>query len=60
MNGDFFPPFLYYSLGAWLILLVFFIAFCIYLARIPDDRILQYKAKTIENKKRLGIKIFKF
>ncbi len=60
MNGDYFPPFLYFSLGAWLFLFVFFIAFCIYLARLPDDKILQYKAKAIENKKRLGIKIFKF
>lgn len=60
MSGDYFPPFLYFSLGAWLILLVFFIAFCIHMARLPDDMILRYKAKAIENKKRLGIKIFKF
>jgi hypothetical protein len=60
MNGDYFPPFLYFSLGAWLFLFVFFVAFCIYLWRLPDDRILYYKAKAIEMKKKLGIKIFKF
>ena len=60
MDGNYFPPFLYFSLGAWLILFVFFIAFCVYLSRLPDDKILSYKAKAIETKKKLGIKIFKF
>lgn len=60
MNGDYFPPFLYYSLGAWLFLFVFFVSFCIYLARLPDNKICDYKAKAIETKRKLGIKIFKF
>lgn len=56
----YFPAFLYLSLGAWLVLLVIFAAFFVYLLKLPDDKILDYKAKAIENKKRLGIKIYKF
>jgi len=54
------PAFLYLSIGIWLFLLVFFFAFLFYLVRRPDDEILRFHAKAIENKKRLGIKIFKF
>jgi hypothetical protein len=56
----YFPAFLYLSLGFWLFLFLAFIAFCIYLSRLPDDKIMDYKAKAIENKKRLSIKVYKF
>jgi hypothetical protein len=54
------PAFLYLTLGVWLLLLVAFITFSLWLRRQPDDRILEYKAKAIENKRRLGIKVYKF
>lgn len=54
------PPFLYVSLGTWLILLIVFVAFSIYLFRLPDERILRFKAKSIEKKRSLGIKIYRF
>jgi len=60
MISQYFPSFLYLSLGCWLFLFLFFIGFCIYLVRLPDDHIRRYRAKAIENKRRLGIKIFKF
>ncbi len=60
MDSGYFPAFLYLSLGFWFLLFFVFLGFCLYLKRLPDDRILQYKAKAIENKKRLGIKIYKF
>ena len=60
MESHYFPAFLYLSLGFWLFLFVFFVGFCIHLMRLPDDKILDYEAKAIENKKRLGIKVFRF
>jgi hypothetical protein len=60
MGFAYFPAFLYLSLGFWFLLFLFFLGFCLYLRHLPDDRILQYRAKAIENKKRLGIKIYKF
>ena len=60
METSYVPPFLYLSLGFWFFLFVFFVAFCFYLLRLPDDKILDYKAKAIENKKRLNIKTYKF
>jgi hypothetical protein len=60
MDAVLIPDFLYLSLGCWLVLFFFFIGFLIYLHRLPDDKILDYKAKAIENKRRLGIKIYKF
>jgi hypothetical protein len=54
------PAFLYLSLGAWLFLLLMFIGFLIYLIRLPDDEILRIQAKTIGNKRRLNIKIYRF
>lgn len=60
MDSSYFPDFLYLSLSFWIFLLLVFLGFCIYLRRIPDDRIHEYKAKAIENKRRLGIKIYKF
>jgi len=59
MDRGYFPDFLYLSLGVWLFLLVVFLAFSIYLKRLPDEKIYEFKAKAIENKKRLGIKIYK-
>ncbi len=60
MQSAYFPAFLYLSLGFWLVLLVLFIAFFVYLLKLPDDKVLEYKAKAIENKKKLGIKIYRF
>ena len=60
MDPGYFPSFLYLSLSVWFFLLVVFGVFIIYLKRLPDDKIHEYKAKTIENKRRLGIKIYKF
>jgi hypothetical protein len=60
MDSSYFPAFLYLSLGYWILLLAVFFGFAVYLKRLPDDRIHDYKAKAIENKRRLGIKIYKF
>lgn len=60
MNSSYFPDFLYLSLSFWILLLLVFIGFYIYLRRIPDDRIHEYRAKAIENKRRLGIRVYKF
>lgn len=60
MESAYIPAFLYLTLGAWFVLSVLFVVFFVYLTRLPDDRIRDYKAKAIENKKRLGIKIYKF
>ena len=57
---NYFPAFLYLTLGAWLTLSLLLIGFSIYLIRLPDDEILRIHAKAIENKKRLGIKIYRF
>lgn len=56
----YFPAFLYLTLGAWLTLALLFVGFTIYLIRLPDDEILRIHAKAIENKKKLGIKIYRF
>jgi hypothetical protein len=37
-----------------------FVAFFVYLVRLPDDEILRYHAKAIEHKRRLGVKVFRF
>lgn len=60
MVSNYFPAFLYLSLGAWLFLSLMFITSLIYLVRLPDDEILRIHAKAIENKRRLNIKIFRF
>jgi hypothetical protein len=60
MDGGYFPAFLYLSLGCWLLLLLVFIGFAIYLWRQPDEKILEYRAAAIENKRRLGIKVYRF
>lgn len=57
---SYFPAFLYLTLGAWLLLLVLFGCFAVYLVRLPDDEIERYHAEAMKNKKRLGIKIYRF
>jgi hypothetical protein len=53
------PPFLWLSLGCWLGLAIFVVVFAVHLARLPDERILDYRAAGIENKRRLGIRVFR-
>ena len=53
------PSFLILDLIIWAILILFFAAFTIYIYKKPSDYINKTKAITIENKKRLGIKIFR-
>lgn len=53
------PSFLRLDLIIWGILILFFVGFTIYIYRQPADSINKTKALTIENKKRLGIKIFR-
>jgi len=54
-----FPAFLKLDLAIWAILIVIFVVFAWYINKLPSDSILNVKAKAIENKKRLGIKIFR-
>ena len=54
------PAFLYLSLGVWLLLVVVFVVFAVWLRRVPDDEILRYEARAIENKRRHGIEVYKF
>ena len=60
MPEHFFPSFLLVSLLAWAIFLVVFVLALRKLKRVPDDKILDYKAETIEMKKKLGIRVYKF
>jgi hypothetical protein len=43
----------------WAILIVGFIVFSFYIYRQPDEYIDKIKAQAIENKKKLGIKIYR-
>ncbi|GEM_PF-1255709 len=54
-----FPEFLKLDLIIWGVLIIVFILFARYIHKLPGEAILKYKAKAIENKKRLGIKIYK-
>ncbi len=54
-----FPAFLKLDLIIWGVLILFFIGFAIYIYKKPTDFIHQVKAQTIENKKRLEIKIYR-
>lgn len=56
---SYFPFFLKLDLLIWGILILVFIFFSLYIYRLPIDAIKKCKAKSIENKKRLGIKIYK-
>ena len=55
----FFPEFLKLDLIIWGVLIIVFILFTRYIYKLPEETILKCKAKAIENKKRLGIKIYK-
>jgi len=54
-----FPAFLKLDLIIWAILIVVFLLFTRYINKLPGEAIIKCKAKAIENKKRLGIKIYK-
>ncbi len=54
-----FPSFIKLELIIWTALIVVFTIFAWYIIRLPADHITKYKAQAIENKKRLGIKIYK-
>ncbi len=54
-----FPGFLKLDLIIWALLIVFFVLFTWYISKLPADAIVKSKAQTIENKKRLEIKIYK-
>jgi len=54
-----FPAFLKLDLIIWGILIVVFYLCTVYINKLPVDTIVKCKAKAIENKKRLGIKIYK-
>jgi len=54
-----FPEFLKLDLIIWGILIIVFAMFARYIHKLPEDVISKCKAKAIENKKRLGIKIYK-
>ena len=54
-----FPEFLKLDLIIWGLLIIVFVLFTRYIHKLPGDVILKCKAKAIENKKRLGIKIYK-
>ncbi len=60
MRHIFFPPFFWVSLVAWGIFMVIFAVALRKIKKVPDNKILDYKAQTIETKKRLGIKVYKF
>ncbi|MBA7575330.1 hypothetical protein ES708_17154 [subsurface metagenome] len=54
-----FPEFLKLDLTIWGLLIIVFVLFTRYIYKLPGDAIMKCKAKAIENKKRLGIKIYK-
>jgi len=59
MYTYFFPGFLKLDLIIWGLLIIIFVLFARYIHKLPGDAISKCKAKAIENKKRLGIKIYK-
>jgi len=54
-----FPEFLKLDLIIWGLLIIVFAMFARYIHKLPEDAISKCKAKAIENKKRLRIKIYK-
>ncbi|MDD4363353.1 MAG: hypothetical protein PHD33_03970 [Atribacterota bacterium] len=54
-----FPAFLKLDLVIWAILIIVFALFTLYINKLPADAIKKSNAQAIENKKRLGIKIYK-
>jgi|LSQX01.3.fsa_nt_gb hypothetical protein len=59
MQTFLFPEFLKLDFIVWAILIVIFVLFTWYINSLPYDAINEVKAQAIENKKRLGIKIYK-
>jgi len=59
MYSYLFPEFLKLDLIIWGLLIIVFVLFARYIHKLPGDAISKCKAKAIENKKRLGIKIYK-
>jgi len=59
MYTYFFPSFLKLDLIIWGLLIIIFVMFSRYIHKLPGDAIKNCRAKAIENKKRLGIKIYK-
>ena len=59
MYTYFFPGFLKLDLIIWGLLIIVFVLFTRYIHKLPGDVISKCNAKAIENKKRLGIKIYK-
>ena len=59
MYSYLFPAFLKLDLVIWAILIVIFALFTRYISKLPSDAIVKSNAQAIENKKRLGIKIYK-
>lgn len=59
MKTFLFPEFLKLDLIIWAILVIIFVLFTWYIHSLPYDAIDKVKAQAIENKKRLGIKIYK-
>ncbi len=51
---------MYLSDGVWKLQFIVLEGILLYIRKLPDDKILDYKAKAIENKRRLGIKIYRF
>jgi hypothetical protein len=56
---NYFPAFLKLDLIIWGLLMILFIGFTIYIYSKPANYINKIKAQAIENKKRLGIKIYR-
>ncbi len=56
---SYFPFFLKLDLIIWGIFILVFFLFTIYIYRLPAETIKNCKAQAIENKERLGIKIYK-
>jgi len=59
MHSYLFPEFIKLDLIIWAILIIIFALFTVYINKLPWDNINNNNAQTIENKKRLGIKIYK-
>ncbi|MBN2396375.1 MAG: hypothetical protein JXC36_07940 [Candidatus Atribacteria bacterium] len=57
--STYFPVFLQLDLTIWGILILLFVGFTIYISNKPANFIEKSKAQAIENKKRLGIKIYR-
>ena len=59
MYTSYIPAFLYLCAFMWGLLLIVVVCFAAYMRRIPERRIERFKVQAIENKKRLGIRIYR-